>query len=191
MILTTYRIFRRDTNRYTIKDIQDEIEECRSILVSLGYVDLIKNKYTVVLNSRAKNRYGQCSYKGGNNYTISINSLYLQVGNPQNIHNTIMHEVIHSVPGCMNHKEPWKIVAKQVMEAFPNYNITRCGNDNNYHSVVKKQNIYHYTITCPDCGKLNNKYQRRPKCFDSIYLWNEHRYHCPHCGSYNLVATIL
>ena len=76
----------------------------------------------VVLNSRAKKRYGRCILKN-NVYTIEL-SAFLVDAKPQLIYEVMAHEVLHTCPGCMNHGVLWKAHAAKMGERY-GYSISR------------------------------------------------------------------
>lgn len=152
---------RLDTFNYTLTDIQAEIDEDINILVSLGCNDLKKKSITAKYGTQLK-CYGSTRKTNGK-YAISINEQYLRVGDPKDVHNTIMHEVIHCVDGCMNHGDKWKRIAAQVNSRFDFTPIQRTGDDKAYDAFLETK--YKYKITCNKCGH-EYKYLRKTKTFD-------------------------
>ena len=55
--------------------------------------------------SRAKRRLGCCFYHGGE-YTIEVAARLL--GQPGLLRETLVHELLHTCPGCRDHGERWK-----------------------------------------------------------------------------------
>ena len=78
------------------------------------------------VNTRAKKRWGLCEKHPNGVYTISISYRLLadDVADDGAI-NTIIHELLHTCKGCMNHGENWKREANKVNRAY-GYNIKRC-----------------------------------------------------------------
>lgn len=178
---------RKDTKNYTLADIQAEIEEDVQLLLLIGYNSVLTNIYTCTLNSRAKRRLGRCTRIGENRYEISINSEYLKMASPESVHNTIMHEVIHSIKGCMNHGPKWKKAAEDVNENYKFTEISRVANlkeDKEYQNHI--QSKYKYTIECQKCHTKWN-YFRKTKTYNAC---KSGRAHCS-CGSRNFICREL
>ena len=94
-------------------------------------LDAVDIKYGNVLafeiNTRAKNRWGQCERVSSilNCFTININCMLLDEKNSeQALIDTLMHELLHTCKGCFNHKNEWKRLAEKVNKIY-NYNIKR------------------------------------------------------------------
>lgn len=80
------------------------------------------------VNTRAKKRWGQCRRNPNGTYSINININLLKEENDiEGLENTVIHEILHTCPDCMNHGPEWKKWAKKVYDAY-GYNIQRCAN---------------------------------------------------------------
>lgn len=68
---------------------------------------------TFKVNTRAKMRWGQTklTWKG---FEININSSLLDGKHAEGLRNTIIHELLHTCPGAMNHGKVWKSLAEKV-----------------------------------------------------------------------------
>ena len=150
---------RTDTAIYTEVDIFREIKDIIQTLKDLKIADITNQYYLVEFNNRKNSRVlGMCTYIGTLNgnprYKITINKAYLQNSDPQSVHDTIVHEVLHSIPGCMNHGEKWNYYARQFMTALPQFNISRCSNNEGFNNYLKKamETQAKYTIICKKCG---------------------------------------
>lgn len=128
---------------------------CKQQLLNLGitpgYVSDIK------LNGRAKTRWGLCHYNhDDDSYTIEIAACLICDTTPvEALTNTMMHELIHTVDGCMNHKQPWKSIAEKVNEAY-GYNVQRVNSYKNEEGVnpLRTNKDYHYIVTCQSCNSV-------------------------------------
>ena len=183
-ILKTVNIYRLDTKNYTLKDIYDEVTECQEILKYFGYNpgEVVDIKW----NTRAKKRLGNCHREYGV-FSLNFNKLYFEIGEPINIHSTIMHEIIHTIPNCFNHGPNFQKVAN-VLNGHFNYKIARTSSDINYSSFLQNEREKRgiaYLIHCNTCGKDLKHYYRTTKIIKSIKN-NEKRYMCPFCRSTNL-----
>lgn len=150
---------RTDTATYTDADIFREIKDIIQTLKDLKIADITNQYYLVEFNNQKNSRvHGMCTYIGTLDgiprYKITINRAYLQNSDPQSVHNTIAHEVLHSIPGCMNHGEKWNYYARQFMTALPQFNISRCSNNEEFNNYLKRamETQAKYTIICKKCG---------------------------------------
>ena len=150
---------RTDTATYTEVDIFCEIKDITQTLKDLKIADITNQYYLVEFNNRKNSRVlGMCTYIGTLDgiprYKITINKAYLQNSDPQSVHDTIVHEVLHSIPGCMNHGKKWSYYARQFMTALPQFNISRCTNNEGFNNYLKKamETQAKYTIICKKCG---------------------------------------
>lgn len=129
-------------------------------LVCMAKLDAIGIKYgnivSVVVNTRAKSRWGQCKSIGGNRYTINISASLLADDAPQiGLEETLMHELAHSVKGCMNHKANWKAVVDRINRAY-GYHIKRTNSaeDKGFtdEQIEVRQSVKRYACSCAKCG---------------------------------------
>jgi predicted SprT family Zn-dependent metalloprotease len=166
-----------------MRDLNLVAIECMKMLDDIG----IKygNVKEFKINTRAR-RWGQCKRITGG-YSINISATLLDERNDiDGLKNTIIHELLHTCDGCMNHGEKWKAMAKKVHQAY-GYNIKRCS-DTDEKGVKKdtrpKQKAikYKYEVKCKKCG---NVYQRSK--MSNVIQHPEH-YTCGKCHG-ELVRT--
>lgn len=138
------------------------------------------NIVDVSINTRAKSRFGQCRYnKIAGTYAINISKFILDddVDNKA-VMETIIHEILHTVEGCMNHGKKWKSLGKIIEREF-GYCITRTSDYNKFsESLEKKMEVEratkksNYVFKCAGCGQTIHrermskfvKYYRHYKC---------------------------
>ena len=82
-------------------------------------------------------------------YSIKLNKAALS--NEYALEETILHELIHTLPGCMNHGELWQSVAKCI-NAEHGYTISRVNSSEDL-GISFVDNGYKYIIKCTECGK--------------------------------------
>ena len=76
------------------------------------------------VNYGADSRWGRCEEESSG-YFITINSKLLDDRTDVNsLKETILHELLHTISGCMNHGTRWKMYADMVNKAY-GYNIKR------------------------------------------------------------------
>lgn len=144
-----------------MKNLDKLFNECMNEAKAIGLKP--GNIVGVTVNTRAKNRWGQTRYSNGV-YSINIsNRLLAEELDDMVAKNTIMHEIIHTCPGCMNHGENWKRLANRVNAAYPDYNIKRTTSCEEKGIEAPEPRAYRWEIYCKSCGKKWN-YKRLPKC---------------------------
>ena len=139
-----------------MRDLQYYARECMEELDNIGieYGNIVEFK----VNTRAASRWGRCkSVPGG--YTIDINVALLNERNDlEGLKNTIIHELLHSISGCMNHGEKWKKLADKINRTY-GYNIKRCSSSDekgvDENTKIKRKTLaYKYAVKCKCCGTV-------------------------------------
>ena len=159
-----------------MKNLKELAIECMAELDAIGikYGNIVEWQ----INTRAKKRWGQCHKNPDGTYIISI-SHRLLADNVENdgAKNTIIHELLHSVKGCMNHKEEWKYQAEKVNRAY-GYNIKRCSSseEKGVEGLESIPQAIKYQFKCKDCGKVYSRTRA------SKFTNNWQRYRCGVCG---------
>ena len=158
-----------------MKDFQKLIHECELDLDLLG----IKYSKNIVwsVNTRAKSRWGLCKRTGINKFEINIAACLLDDATEnQMAKNTIVHELLHTVSGCMGHKGKWKILADYINYKLPQYTVKRVTNfEEKGVQAPKRETNYRYVLRCKNCG-LEIGRQRESKG-----IKNYKNYRCAKC----------
>lgn len=195
---------REDTGLFTNEDIQKEVNQCLLVLTEKFHAKLYcpMEKITAKIDEKLRDSKvcGRCNYSGStklhvSRITITINSKYLAVGEPDNIHSTIMHECIHCIIGCDNHRSKFQYYAKLV-NAIYGLNVAT-------HTVDKAFMMYRaqildskikYIITCKKCG-AQTKYQRKTGIVQDIEWAQQNNIepmcYCNICKSHNFKLDIV
>lgn len=146
------------------------LEEC---LKELETIDI--RPYGKILsireNSRAKSRLGYCrQIKGGPfpQYRLEISTM-LKEWESQKLKEVIIHEVLHTCKGCLNHGALWKKLAAEVNKTY-GYSIKRTAEPQN------PENVYRYRIRCISCGNTSYRIKR------SKIVQKPEIYQCARCG---------
>ena len=139
----------------------------------------------VSINTRAKKRFGQCRYnRVTDTYSINIARFILDDDiDDKAVMETIIHEILHTVSGCMNHGKKWKSLGKIIEREF-GYTITTTDNYSKFSDRLAEErkverNIkkHNYVFRCKDCGQTI--YRERMSNFVKYYK----HYRCGKCGS--------
>lgn len=121
--------------------------------------------------------WGLCQ-QYGNWFIISINSILIKRKYEDGLRNTIIHELLHSCPGCYDHGLEWQKQANIVMKNFgylikPTDSYKEKGIDLYEYA---NSGAFKYTIQCSECGVI---YFRKRK---SKFVKNYNSYRCGKCG---------
>ena len=83
-----------------------------------------------------------------------------------NLTGVMIHELIHTIPGCNNHGTNFKRICSIIKSRYPQYkeHLQRCSN---MEVIGIKARPYRYQIHCSHCGKIYN-YTRKPKWSKTI-----------------------
>lgn len=169
-----------------MKNLQSLANQCMHQLdaIHIPY----KKPSAFEVNTRSKNRWGQCRHEADGRIVISVSEMLLQdyISDASTM-DTIIHELLHTVPGCDNHGAKWKHYAEMVNSAYPQYHIKRTATPEE-HGVKLDPASYKYKISCVQCG-AKSYYSR---CTQAVR--NPSAYRCNLCGGelevYTLVAQI-
>lgn len=99
--------------------------------------------------------------------------------NPQlQLEDTIIHEMIHTIPGCFNHQTKFKAVAALVNSKYKQYHISRC-----QAMPIGIERESRYEVTCKDCGRVW-KFAKKVRILHNIDVCK-----CPYCKTRHLEIT--
>ena len=90
-----------------MRDLMEYANFCMEMLDEINIPYCEPESFTI--NTRAR-RWGQCKYiRASGKFYININITLLDERNGEDgLINTILHELLHTCPGCMNHGAEWK-----------------------------------------------------------------------------------
>lgn len=157
-----------------MKDLVKLAVQCQKDLASLGIGCGHVRNWSV--NTRATARWGQCRQIATDVYDISISRMLLQdeVAD-QKIRDTIIHELLHTVPGCMNHTGKWRELAQMVNRELPGYTVERVTKPPEKGLPEPEKP---YLVQCTKCGQ---SIQRSRK---SCLILHPENYRCGVCGGH-------
>ena len=141
-----------------MKNLYKLFNECKLEITNCGYdtgcVRMVKS------NTRFTRRLGQTSivdepYSWDENrrrFDIEISEKVLADDYPTiYTKEIILHELIHTLPGCFNHGEHFKAVARTLNMKY-GYNISRVASSSSVACLAPQE--HKYEIQCPVCGKI-------------------------------------
>ena len=146
-----------------MRNLQTIYQNCIDMLDSIGinYGNIVEIK----VNKRAKKRWGYCqrvwngtTRDGKRKYNFYINISHILLDERigiESLENTIIHEILHTCPGCFDHGNGWKQMAAKVKNKL-GYDIQRVDSVQNkigdsaiYKEYVKPK----YIVRCKKCGR--------------------------------------
>ena len=160
-----------------MKNLIKLFNECVEELKRIN-MDISNDIVDVKVNGRLSRSLGRCVYnRRYGTYTIEINPCMLADSvEVKTTKDTIIHELIHTCPGCMNHGYEWKRRGDRVNRIL-GYNIARCAEADGLVAagVELKTREFKYALECPSCG---SQWKYRRWCES---LENPSRYQCAKC----------
>jgi len=160
-----------------MKDLRKLAGECQRDLLSLQiHTGKVRN-WSV--NTRAKARWGLCTKVAPGLFDIQIAASLLQDEvEDQAAKDTIVHELLHTIPGCFKHTGKWKQYAETVNYLLPQYSIkARSSYEEKGLEDTRPKPRYRYTLKCLQCG---TEIKRQKK---SAAVEHPERYRCK-CGGH-------
>lgn len=151
--------------------VYDELEIATTIVKS-AYVDFEEPVIERVKISHARSFWGQIRSLGGRCFELKVSDVFNEIPNEEKAKKRflgmLVHELLHTIPGCMNHGNKWKTVAERVNRLYPRLSVKRT-TDMFEYGIVRKRSDMKYKITCHECG---NEFFRRRKTIhtDENYL---------------------
>lgn len=131
-----------------------------------------------VINTRSKSQWGQCKPVVGG-YEISINQILLDERNSEDgLMDTIIHELLHTCPGCCDHGTKWKRYA-EIVNRVCGYHIKRVSSAEDKGVVIGVQErkcAVKHKLVCTKCG------QEILRSRTSKFVENPGMYRCGVCG---------
>lgn len=120
----------------------------------------------VKVNNRYKQRWGCCKGRTVNGKwiprVIDINPVLLDERNSEvGLIETLIHELIHTAPGCQNHGAKWKAYVAKINKAYGYTIETRNSDDDKGISneckaerMAAREAKRKYELTCTRCGAV-------------------------------------
>lgn len=150
-----------------MRDLTTHYQECIKLLNDIGIFPPVDQITSVTVNTRATGRYGQTSRRCRNTtwgtptsdilYTINIAAGLLMEENPVRLlEETIIHELLHTMPNCFDHGKLWQRYAAKVNQAY-GYAVSRvasCSMTVDPMAEKRRQ----YAVQCTAC---NHTYYRQ------------------------------
>ena len=174
----TRRLVETDNKKATrlFTELKQEIKDKEK---ELGF-DLIKscgNVSNSIGTYKSTKSYGNCCRKiimGTKTFNISLNERLVQYGTDHDIKEVLLHELIHTINDCFNHR--WQFKNKAwTMYRYLKYDALNKQYDKTILNRQSKQERAKYVIKCTGCGQTI--YRERK----SIFVEHPEKYTCGYC----------
>lgn len=153
--------------------LQKGIKQVKAAGIEPGNIDP-----KIVINSRAKTRFGLCRKTPGKyDYQIEINNQLLEADKKKAM-NTMVHEILHTVRGCMNHGSTWARHANTMNVKF-GYDISRTSS---YEKLGIEAPKAKFTVKCKGCGMEIHRHRK------SKLITHTNLYRCGACNGKLVLA---
>ena len=135
-----------------MKDLMKLVGECQRDLASINIRTGVVKTWSV--NTRAKARWGLCTKVARSAFAIQIAAALLQDDvDDQAAKDTIVHELLHTIPGCFKHTGKWKQYALLVNRMLPQYTIKRGSSfEEKGLEDTRPEPECRYMLKCLRCG---------------------------------------
>lgn len=155
--------------------LQKAFTKCKAQCDKLG----IKygGNITISPTTRVLKKWGSCRiYPHNFGFDIKINRRLLDDDvKEMALLDTVMHELLHTCPGCGDHGATWKKYADMVNKAY-GYNVKRCTSYEEKGMETPPRPVAKYRFMCKNCGTIVSR-QRA-----SAFTKNPSGYVCGKCG---------
>lgn len=172
---------------FTHQDLNDMLQWGIQTLKKLN-IPISESICPMVELAKTHTHYGQCCRRGNRRnktqYDFLIRISAYTLGNTEkSLRNTILHELLHTIPGGHGHKGVWAKYASLVNHEL-GYHIQRIAGDKtdedraNLRGNVQERRKSHatYIIVCPDCGARWVRHRR------SALVNHPEQWACRRCG---------
>lgn len=161
-------------------NLQEILYECQRELDTLS---IPYGNVAFITQGKMKTSWGTCKKYPNGTYSIKISDRLLNEDSSiKGLKATIVHELLHTCPGCMNHGAQWKAYAKAVNQKY-DYSVQRCNSAEEKgvspEAIVKSAK---YAFKCKKCGSIITR-ERRSK-----FTMHPERFRCSLCkGSFTRI----
>lgn len=157
-----------------IKDKENEIgynllKSCGTVSNSIG---TYKSTYSYGNCNRKINRMG---VDITTQFTIALNERLVEYGTDHDIKEVLLHELIHTVKDCFNHKWQFKNKAYS-MQRHLGYDALNKKYDETILNRKSKQERAKYIVKCNGCGQIIYRQKK------SMLVEHPENYTCGKCG---------
>lgn len=171
--------------RVTLSAVEEAINNGNKILKEVYPLFTYPHFHKIVVR-KAHSYWGNIRVRNGS-YELHISKLIESIPDEKMaykaLNDTVIHELIHTIPGCFNHGDKFVSIANKVNKMYSGYNVKIKNSTSEYGFRYKKENKYKYLFHCNTCGN-EVCYMRAPK-------YDVSEYTCLKCNTSNLSLVKL
>ena len=157
-----------------MKDFYKLYKECIEELYRIGIYPKPFKQWREIDHSQGV--WGYCCDLGNGAFGLELQKDLLNDGTDDAaLKDTIIHELIHTLPGCFDHGSQWDEIAARVRAAYPAYLLLPAGGTNRYRIEYTERPVC--TWHCPNCGWSTADFSKRRKHRKTDPV----AYQCPLC----------
>ena len=170
--------------KLTFELINEVIDEADKVMKSIFPTEYKRPMFTTIKISKAESYWMQISYnKLTKDYKLRVSTMFEHYTDDSiariRLTNSMIHELIHTLPGCMNHGPQFKRHC-YIVNSKTIYNIETTTEPGEGFVAAEKVKKVKYVVKCPHCGK-EYIYQRKCRVVDYPF-----KYRCSICGHVDL-----
>ena len=163
------------------RDLDTAARDCLRMLeqcaIPVGKIREIK------ADTRARRRWGVCRKEADGSFRIGISVRLLEEDVPlRSLQQTILHELLHTAPGCMDHTGTWKRYAGLLNRTY-GFSIRRASAAEDLGAPEDPR--VRYRFRCEGCGAEQLRYRA------CNFTRHPERYRCSRCGGMFTQLPIL
>lgn len=132
----------------------------------------------------SKTNWGSVHKKNGI-YRLTVSDCFNEINDEKKAQirftSMLIYELIHTIPGCWDHKNGFKRIASYVNAKYPEYEICRATAMTKY-GISRERRDFTWMVYCETCSKVY-KYRKAPKYRDYIRSCR-----CGRCNSNKLIC---
>ena len=170
--------------KLTTEFIESELEYAKSIVN-----DCISDFEEPIINeiriSHSRSFWGNITNLGHNRFLLKVSDVFSELKDDEKSRNRftsmLVHELLHTVRGCMNHGRKWKSLASIINHYYPELKIQR-GTPMADFGIKKKTPTYNFQVICHNCGY---SYMRQRKSETTNPYFLNTFCSCGNCGGRN------
>nr|DAD82634.1 MAG TPA: SprT-like protein [Siphoviridae sp. ctrpg19] len=166
--------------RVTLSAVEEAINNGNKILKEVYPLFTCPHFHKIVVR-KANSYWGNIRVRNGS-YELHISRLIESIPDEKMarkaLNDTVVHELIHTIPGCFNHGDKFVSIANKVNKTHAGYNVKIKNCASEYGFIYIKENKYKYLFHCNTCGN-EVRYMRTPK-------YDVSEYTCMKCNTANL-----
>ena len=136
---------------------------------------IVNIKYT-----NARSYWARIKIKGTNMYELILSNVFELIPEETVARNrfqtSIIHEFIHTIPGCWDHRRKFQQLCNLIRYRYPEYKL-QTSTDTESCGLVIEEKPPRYTVVCEHCGH-EYKYWKKPR-------YNLDNYVCGECKHSN------